>query len=155
MFKHLLIRRINTVFHIKLQNAIIDIAQGTKIPFLLNMCVPLLQSCLTLCNPMDLCLSDSSVYGILQAGIVEWVAMSSSSGLFLTQGSNPHLFCLLHWQAVSLPVVLPGKPFLWLRSKYNNLNYFIYEWYLSNIVRMVKNIEIFLYNEQQSREFLS
>ena len=35
----------------------------------------------------------------------------------------------------------------------NNFNYFIYEWYLSNIFRMVKNIEIFLYNEQQSSEF--
>ena len=27
-----------------------------------------------------------------------------------TQGSNPHLLCLLHWQAGSLPLVLPGKP---------------------------------------------
>ena len=24
-------------------------------------------------------------------------------GIFLTQGSNPYLFCLLHWQACSLP----------------------------------------------------
>ena len=34
-------------------------------------------------------------------------------GIFPTQGSNPHLLgllCLLHWQAGSLPVVLPGKP---------------------------------------------
>ena len=100
------------MFHIKLQNAKIDTAQGAKIPFLLNMCVPLLQSCPTVCNPMDLCPPDSSVYEILQARIVEWVAMSSSSGIFLTQGSNPPLFCLLHWQVVSLPVVLPGKPFL-------------------------------------------
>ena len=30
-------------------------------------------------------------------------------GIFLTQGSNPHLFCLLHWQADSLPLALPGK----------------------------------------------
>ena len=27
-----------------------------------------------------------------------------------TQGSNPHLLCLLHWQAGSLPLVPPGKP---------------------------------------------
>ena len=26
-------------------------------------------------------------------------------GIFLTQGLNPHLFCLLHWQAGSLPQV--------------------------------------------------
>ena len=31
------------------------------------------QSCLTLCDPMDFSLSDSSVYGILQAGILEWM----------------------------------------------------------------------------------
>ena len=29
--------------------------------------------------------------GILQARIVEWVAMSSSRGIFPTQGSNLHL----------------------------------------------------------------
>ena len=33
-------------------------------------------------------------------------------GIFLTQGSNPHLLRLLHWQAGSLPLVPPGKPFL-------------------------------------------
>ena len=31
-------------------------------------------------------------------------------GIFLTQGLNPHLLCLLHWQADSLPLVPPGKP---------------------------------------------
>ena len=30
--------------------------------------------------------------------------------IFLTQGLNPRLLCLLHWQAISLPVVPPGKP---------------------------------------------
>ena len=30
-------------------------------------------------------------------------------GIFLTQGSNPHLLCLLHWQAGSLPLVPPGN----------------------------------------------
>ena len=31
-------------------------------------------------------------------------------GIFLTQGLNPRLFCLLHWQAGSLPLAPPGKP---------------------------------------------
>ena len=31
-------------------------------------------------------------------------------GIFLTQGSNPHLLCLLHWQVDSLPLVPPRKP---------------------------------------------
>ena len=30
--------------------------------------------------------------------------------IFLTQGSNPPLLLLLHWQADSLPAVPPGKP---------------------------------------------
>ena len=39
-----------------------------------------LQSCLTLCDPMDYSLPGSSVHGILQARILEWVAMPSSRG---------------------------------------------------------------------------
>ena len=40
----------------------------------------LLQSCLILCNPMDCSPPSSSVYGILQAKILKWVAISSSWG---------------------------------------------------------------------------
>ena len=40
----------------------------------------LLQSCLTLCDPMDYSLLGSSVHRILQARILEWVAISSSRG---------------------------------------------------------------------------
>ena len=36
------------------------------------------QSCLTLCDPMDCSLPGSSVHGIFQARILEWVAMSFS-----------------------------------------------------------------------------
>ena len=39
------------------------------------------QSCLTLCDPMDCSPSDSSVHGILQAGILEWSAISFPWGL--------------------------------------------------------------------------
>ena len=38
--------------------------------------------CPTLCNPMDWSPPGSSVHGILQAGILEWVAMPSSRGSF-------------------------------------------------------------------------
>ena len=38
------------------------------------------QSCLTLCDPMDNSPLGSSVHGILQARIPEWVAMPSSRG---------------------------------------------------------------------------
>ena len=36
------------------------------------------QLCLTLCNPMDHSLPGSSVHGLLQAKILEWVAISFS-----------------------------------------------------------------------------
>ena len=38
------------------------------------------QSCQTLCNPMDCSLSGSSVYGIFQARVLEWIAISFSRG---------------------------------------------------------------------------
>ena len=38
------------------------------------------QSYLTLCDPMECSPSGSSVHGILQARILEWVAMLSSRG---------------------------------------------------------------------------
>ena len=41
-----------------------------------------LQSCLTLCDLMDCSLSGSSVHGILQTRILEWIVMPSSRGSF-------------------------------------------------------------------------
>ena len=38
------------------------------------------QSCPTLCNPMDYSPPGSAVYGILQARILEWVAVPFSRG---------------------------------------------------------------------------
>ena len=38
------------------------------------------RSCLTLCNPMDCSLPGSSVHGIFQARVLEWVAISFSWG---------------------------------------------------------------------------
>ena len=50
--------------------------------------------------------------GILQARILEWVAMPSSRGysrpMYWT--SNPRLLCFLHWQAGSFPLAPSGKP---------------------------------------------
>ena len=40
-----------------------------------SMCAKLLQSCLTLCDPVDHSLPDSSVHGIFQARTMEWVAI--------------------------------------------------------------------------------
>ena len=41
----------------------------------------LLQSCLTLCDPIDCSLSGSSVHGIFQARVLEWIAFPSPGDL--------------------------------------------------------------------------
>ena len=45
-----------------------------------GVCAKLLQSCLTFCDPVDHSPPDSSVREILQARILEWVAMPSLRG---------------------------------------------------------------------------
>ena len=60
-----------------------EIIHNTKIDFifLFNMAtVKSLQSCETLCNTMDCSPPGSSVHGILQARMLEWVAMPSPRG---------------------------------------------------------------------------
>ena len=44
---------------------------------LFSWCAKSIQSCLTLCHPMDCSLPASSVHRILQARILEWVAIPS------------------------------------------------------------------------------
>ena len=44
------------------------------------VCAQSLQSCLTLCDPMDCSPPGSSIHGILQARIPEWIAISFSRG---------------------------------------------------------------------------
>ena len=49
----------------------------------------LTQLCLTLCDPIGYSPPGSSVHGIFQARILEWVAMPSSRGIFWTQEIEP------------------------------------------------------------------
>ena len=62
-----------------------------------NVCAQSLQSCSTLCNPMDCSPPGSSVHGILHARILEWAAIT-----FLQRSSQPRdwtwefFTCLLH-----------------------------------------------------------
>ena len=48
------------------------------------------QSCLTLCDPMDCSLPGSSVHGIYQAIVLEWIAISFSRG-----SSWPRVSCMV------------------------------------------------------------
>ena len=64
-------------------------------------------SCLTLCNPMDLSLLGSSVHEILQARILEWIAIPFSRG-----SSQPRIEARsLALQAGSLPSEPPEKAY--------------------------------------------
>ena len=49
------------------------------------------QSCQTICDPMDCSPPGSSVHGILQARILQWVAIPFSRGFFPIQGLNAGL----------------------------------------------------------------
>ena len=71
-----------------------------------NVKVIVTQSCLTLCNPMDCSLPVSSVHGILQARILEWVSMSFSRGSSQRR-DRTGVSCLEGW---SLYHLTPGKP---------------------------------------------
>ena len=72
-----------------------------------------LQSCPTLCNPMDCSLPGYYVYGILQAGILEWVAL-----LFTRGSSQPrdrtcisHISCINTWvRACQVALVVKNPP---------------------------------------------
>ena len=59
--------------------------EGKDVPVVISfltgeVSVLVTQSCLIMCDPMDCSLPGSSVHGILQARILEWVAISSSRG---------------------------------------------------------------------------
>ena len=63
----------------------------------LRTCVIVTQSCLTLCNLMDGSPPGSSVHGILQGRILEWVAIPFPRGSSPTQGWN---LSLLHCRQI-------------------------------------------------------
>ena len=74
-----------------------------------TVCTQLLQSNLTLqpYGPQPTRILCSWDFPGKNTGVVCCVLLQ---GIFLTQGSNLHLSCLLLWQAGSLPLAPPGKP---------------------------------------------
>ena len=58
------------------------------------VCVLVAQSCLTLCHPMDSSPPGSSIHGILQARVLEWVAISFSRCLVNTFKEH---YCTRSW----------------------------------------------------------
>ena len=79
------------------------------------------ESCLTLCDPMDCNPSGSSVHGIAQARILEWVAISSSRGSSWPR-SQIHISSISYTGRQIFTTEPPGKP-LW-RNNISNLKTF-------------------------------
>ena len=108
-----------------------SIEEMTKI---ILMCVyaKLLQSCLTLCNSMDYNLLGSSVHGILQARILEWVAMPASRGSSQLRDwiLISHVFCtgrqvLYHYHHLeSFYMELPWRK----ANRASDQNPYVYTW---------------------------
>ena len=73
-------------------------------------CAKSLQSCPTLCDPVDRSPPGSSVCGILQAGVLEWVAIPFSRGPSRLRDRTCMFYVSLQCQAGSLLLVPPGKP---------------------------------------------
>ena len=69
-----------------------------------------LQLCMTLCNSMDCRPQGSSVYGIFQATILEWVAVALLRGHLPDLGIEPMSLASPALQAGCLPTEPPGRP---------------------------------------------
>ena len=87
------------------------------------------QLCPTLCDPMNCSLPGSCIHGILQARILEQVAMPSSRGIFPTQGQNSDLmrcrqilYCMSHKGSPLKYQYFLILKHVWLRSAvYSNM----------------------------------
>ena len=96
----------------------------------------LLQSYPTLCTPMDGSLPGSSMHGILQTRILEWVAMPSFTASSRPQG----LYRCLLWapvlQADCLPLSYQGSPRPLIRGiiSWNSHNNFQAKYYYPSLI---------------------
>ena len=96
------------------------ISLGPTFPNSVSAC-SVAQWCLTLCNPLDCGPPGSSVYGILQARILEWVAISFSRGSSWPRDQTPIscIFCMTPMSPQGLSsdvtslIVAPDSQFWW------------------------------------------
>ena len=82
------------------------ISHASKVMFVLFLCL-VTQLCPTLCYPMGCNPACSSVHGIFQARILEWVAIFLLQGIFLIQESNQGL---LHCRRILYKLSYQGSP---------------------------------------------
>ena len=74
------------------------------------------------CSPPN-----SSVHRILQAGILEWAAISFSRGSSRSRDQTQEVLSLLQWQAGSLPLAPPGKHYFSIQSRPNGA-FLVVQW---------------------------
>ena len=86
--------------------------------FVYCVCVLVAQLCPTLCNPMDCSLPSSSVHGILQARVLEWVATPFSRKSVYSCSINIHALGGI-WQ--TLESIFFASYWLWKHFPGKNL----------------------------------
>ena len=119
-------------FHLKAGK--IKIKSVCHMSILLCTCAKLLQSCLTLFDPMNYSPPGCYIHEILQARIQEWVAIPSSRGSSQPRVWTPYFFHILTWQASHLSWVPPMNPQLYCANANSLLfgvccGYIRYIWY--------------------------
>ena len=107
--EHLWEKHFNRVSWICLCSILTDIYFSQKWNILKLTCV-CAQLWLTLCDPMDCSLPGSSVHGIFQASVLEWVACPPPGDLPDAGIQHTSAIFNLDWQVDSLPLAPPGKP---------------------------------------------
>ena len=73
-------------------------------------CIQLLQSCPTLCKPVDCSPPGSAVHGILQARRLEWAAISFSRGSSQPRNQT-HISCMQDGFFTTAPAANPTEAF--------------------------------------------
>ena len=92
-----------------------------------------LQSCPTLCDPMDSRVTVPLSMGFSRQEYWSGLPCPLLQGIFLNQRSNHNLSCLLHRQVDSLPLEPPGKPFQRLEHKYLWVSFLAYHTVVLNL----------------------
>ena len=100
-------------FLVEFLNKLIHIRAYSSIDHYITKWSEVAQSCPTLCDPMDCSLPGSSLHGILQARVLEWVTISFSRG-----SSQP--------RDRTLVSCIPGRHFnLWATREVTSRQYLI------------------------------
>ena len=102
---------------------IVFISHVNKIMFMLLLCL-VTQVCPTLCHPMGCSPTCSSVHGIFQARLLEWVAIFLLQGIFLIQELNQGL---LHWRWILYKLSYQGSPKVMFKILQTKLQQYMYQ----------------------------